>query len=561
MFQVNILRMSGEFMKCIHWLLGKQNKIGLRLTMVFLLVIYLPLLLNIGFIYTRTLQATKEERIEVTTQILEKTKQSIDLTMRDIQHVTSKMTTHLGLQKAVSEYDQQSPVSQINTFEWVARIFNDNKSIYTFIEQIWCITESGHSFHSLGDINVEAEEFLTSDLYKEFSRMERDAIWMFMSDKELFPQYKDRNLFFILHKIRNLDGEVSGYLFVFIDIGFFQSLYKEFAPGTSGEIVIHDNNYRPIISTPQYAIPSSMLHSFVSNDIVDKMRELRIHDTTYSIGIMPLKTIEWYIVSVVPIDELVMATKKALKSSFKPLVAISIVISVLLILEIMMISKLRSEREMAKYQLELSEEMNQKLRVYKHDFLNHLQIIQGLIQLKQPQRALGYLKKVAQEGRQIQSNFKIGIPELESTISTATALAEDHQIRVQVDSITLPAELPVDLYDLMKILTNLIKNAMYALIHADAAEKKLIIRIYKEKSDYVFEVVNNVPLIPVDDRNLIFKKGYTTKGKDGDGLGLYIVKTLALQNDGDVELQVDLEGNHFIVRFPEKKDLRFTKSS
>lgn len=553
--------MSGEFMKCILWLLGKQNKIGLRLTMVFLLVIYLPLLLNIGFIYTRTLQATKEERIEVTTQILEKTKQSIDLTMRDIQHVTSKMTTHLGLQKAVSEYDQQRSVDQINTYEWVARIFNDNKSIYSFIEQIWCITETGHSFNSLGDINAEAEDFLTSDLYKEFSTMDRDAIWMFMSDKELFPQYKDRNLFFILHKIRNLEGEVSGYLLVFIDISFFQSLYKEFAPGTSGEIVVHDNSYRPIISTPKYAIPSSMLHSFVSNDMVGKMHELRILDTTYSVGIMPLKTIDWYVVSIVPIDELVLSTKKALKSSFKPLVAISIVISILLILEIVVISKLRSEREMANYQLELSEEMNQKLRVYKHDFLNHLQIIQGLIQLKQPQRALDYLKKVAQEGRQIQSNFKIGIPELESTISTATAMAEDHQIRVQVDSITLPPELPVDLYDLMKILTNLIKNAMYALIHTDAPEKQLIIRIYKEKGYYVFEVVNNVPLIPVDDRNLIFKKGYTTKGRDGDGLGLYIVKTLTIQNDGDVELQVDLEGNHFIVRFPEKKDLRFTKSS
>lgn len=37
------------------------------------------------------------------------------------------------------------------------------------------------------------------------------------------------------------------------------------------------------------------------------------------------------------------------------------------------------------------------LRVYKHDFLNHLQVIQGYLQLKKPELALKYLKEATIE--------------------------------------------------------------------------------------------------------------------------------------------------------------------
>ena len=119
-----------------------------------------------------------------------------------------------------------------------------------------------------------------------------------------------------------------------------------------------------------------------------------------------------------------------------------------------------------------------------------------------------------------------------------------------MDCMKLESNLSVKIYDLTKILTNLLKNAMYALDKAEDDGKKLTIRIYEELGDYVFEVINNVPVISEDLRSQIFEKGFTTKGKAGSGLGLHIVKRLVEKNKGDIELKVDEQGNHFIVRFP-----------
>jgi len=50
------------------------------------------------------------------------------------------------------------------------------------------------------------------------------------------------------------------------------------------------------------------------------------------------------------------------------------------------------------------------LRVYKHDFLNHLQVVLGYLQLKKPERALEYLKEAIEEVEKSGSVMRLGLP-------------------------------------------------------------------------------------------------------------------------------------------------------
>lgn len=52
----------------------------------------------------------------------------------------------------------------------------------------------------------------------------------------------------------------------------------------------------------------------------------------------------------------------------------------------------------------------QFLRVYKHDFLNHLQVIQGYLQLKKPEQALRYVKEAIREVEEHGSIMRLKLP-------------------------------------------------------------------------------------------------------------------------------------------------------
>ena len=50
------------------------------------------------------------------------------------------------------------------------------------------------------------------------------------------------------------------------------------------------------------------------------------------------------------------------------------------------------------------------LRVYKHDFLNHLQVIQGYLQLQKPEQALRYLKEAMKDVELYGSVLRLKLP-------------------------------------------------------------------------------------------------------------------------------------------------------
>ena len=103
------------------------------------------------------------------------------------------------------------------------------------------------------------------------------------------------------------------------------------------------------------------------------------------------------------------------------------------------------------------------------------------------------------------------------------------------------------------VLDNLLSNAVKF-----SPERGLIsIKLYKERADAVFEVLDEGPGIPEPEREKVFEAFY--RGTDtpiaaikGSGLGLSIVKEYVTLHRGAIEV-LEGPGAHFLIRFPRKK--------
>lgn len=530
---------------------SKNKAVSIRYLSILLILIYIPMALYVNFVYIRTIDAVEKEKIEDVEQILRQTSKSVNFALHNIEKGVSKITKHNGIRVSVQNFETLTPFYKSRISQFTKEQFNILKNNIPYIEGFVCINNKGHIISSNHDIVINGEKFFESNSFKELVSKENDFLWQYDVPDYIYFKSRDEKFLFLVYKIFDLENSQNvGYCFVTIDSHSFKDLYNDTYIGNTGGVVICDGDNNPVLSTKNYNVPKPILNHLVKEQNFYKMNEVDISENRHFVGIAKLYPINWYLVATVPKDELTKTVKKNFKNNFTPIILISLVTALVIVIETLILSKVVTEKEMANYRLVLSEKMNEKLRVYKHDFTNHLQIIWGLMELQHYDKALSYLIKASNEGVTIKEKYEIGIPEIESTIFSILSKARERNIEVVLDCIKLQSDLPVKIYDLTKILSNLLKNAIYALDKAESEEKKLIIKIYEDLGEYVFEVVNNVPLIPKNMKGKIFEKGFTTKGKDGSGLGLHIVKKLVEKNKGNMELCVDEEGNHFIVRFP-----------
>ncbi|WP_169738546.1 Spo0B domain-containing protein [Desulfofalx alkaliphila] len=66
-----------------------------------------------------------------------------------------------------------------------------------------------------------------------------------------------------------------------------------------------------------------------------------------------------------------------------------------------------------------SKELLKIIQVQRHDFLNHLQVISGLVQLNKSDKVLEYIKKVSGEMGELAAITRLKIPELKAVLLIA----------------------------------------------------------------------------------------------------------------------------------------------
>ena len=185
-------------------------------------------------------------------------------------------------------------------------------------------------------------------------------------------------------------------------------------------------------------------------------------------------------------------------------------------------------------------QFNNTLRAQRHDFLNHLQVVYSLIEMEEYGEANDYIEQVYGRITAVSRVMKTANPAVNALLQVKVAACEKSGIHVDV-SITskwesLEETMPD--WEMCKVLSNLIDNAVDAMEGLPAGEKLLNIALGENVKQYTFRVENTGAMIPEDIREHIFIPGFTTKG-DGHGMGLHIVRRTLRDRGGDISVRSD----------------------
>lgn len=194
------------------------------------------------------------------------------------------------------------------------------------------------------------------------------------------------------------------------------------------------------------------------------------------------------------------------------------------------------------------EQLNFELRAARHDYLNHLQVVYGLLELEEYEDLKKYLEPVYKGIMKTGKALKTSKPALNALLKAKMQEAEGKQIDLYVEVKSDLQKLTVEDWQLCKVLSNLVDNAMTALLEK-AEERKLEIDINEDREHYLFTVSNNGNAIPKELQENIFKRGFSTKKESGHGMGLAIVSDIVKENKGIISLSSTEEQTSFTVSF------------
>lgn len=193
-------------------------------------------------------------------------------------------------------------------------------------------------------------------------------------------------------------------------------------------------------------------------------------------------------------------------------------------------------------------EMINTVRGQRHDFMNHLQVIDGLNRLGNSSELDDYLAELLNETSNYNEMLKINNPIIAALINAKISQANMREIILYTHIESTLSCLSTAAVDVTRIIGNLIDNAMDA---AEEANEKWIRIDITEKESQIFCAITNPFKGNPEILNNIFKPGVTSKSEH-DGLGLYVCQKLCNKIHGNLELSWEAENEvTFTVMIPQ----------
>ena len=190
--------------------------------------------------------------------------------------------------------------------------------------------------------------------------------------------------------------------------------------------------------------------------------------------------------------------------------------------------------------------LNITLRTQRHDFLNHLQVVYSLIEMEEYEEANEYIEKIYGRITAVSRVMKTAVPAVNALLQVKVAACEAAQVRVDLNITSKweTIENAAPAWEMCKVLSNLIDNAIDAMEEIPPRKRRLTISLTENLRHYCFSVANTGTPIPEDMRESIFQPGITSKG-EGHGMGLYIVRKTLNGRGGDIALTSSEERTEF----------------
>ena len=112
-----------------------------------------------------------------------------------------------------------------------------------------------------------------------------------------------------------------------------------------------------------------------------------------------------------------------------------------------------------------------------------------------------------------------------------------------------------------QVVLNIISNAKDVLIERGVKEPKIKIYLHQDKENTYCEISDNAGGIKNEIKEKIFEPYFTTKERNGTGIGLYISKEIIHKHmNGTLKVENIKEGANFIIAIPNEKEISHEKS-
>lgn len=251
------------------------------------------------------------------------------------------------------------------------------------------------------------------------------------------------------------------------------------------------------------------------------------------------------------------STRDYLSASMFFVAFIAMFFSLLLARNMFIVAKQEQTMELQKLYIQHLQDMMQVIKAQRHDFINHLQVVYGLLRIEENGQAQDYIGELYQDVQVSGEILRLSIPELTALLMVKMGVATGRGISLKIGIESSLAELGVRPLDIAAIVGNLLNNALEAVEDLNAAQRTVELRICENIRYFVVQT-RNPGFIPPEIREQIFKSGFSTKsGTIERGVGLASVKHLVEKNKGKIVVSSHAEqGTCFSVCFPKAKSGR-----
>jgi len=122
------------------------------------------------------------------------------------------------------------------------------------------------------------------------------------------------------------------------------------------------------------------------------------------------------------------------------------------------------------------EVMYRKMRGWRHDYHNHIQVLKANMSLGEYVQAMDYLDKLEQDLTEVDRVLKTGNVMVDAILNSKLSMIQERHIAVDATA-AVPGDIAISGIDLSVLIGNLLDNAMEACLDIPE-EKERFIRIY-----------------------------------------------------------------------------------
>ncbi|WP_378931725.1 ATP-binding protein [Metabacillus herbersteinensis] len=214
-----------------------------------------------------------------------------------------------------------------------------------------------------------------------------------------------------------------------------------------------------------------------------------------------------------------------------------------------------SEIEQINNEVSKIKTISENMRAQNHEYLNKLNTIYGLLNLKQYDRAIEMISGEVRERQDI-INFlmsSVKDPLIAACLLGKINRSKELRVSLVIDEESNLIDIPSTEISksLVTILGNIIDNAMEAVRDRDRINGKVKISFTDIGKDLIFEIEDSGYGIDIELQQIVFTDGYTTKSGENHGIGLAIVKDSIDVLNGHIYMsKSELGGAKFTIVIP-----------